>query len=419
MSELAELLVRVERFVRRFVVLGEAQATAIVLWVAHSWAVEAAYATPYLHVRSAEPESGKTRLLEVTGELVREPLSTMNISDAALFRAIEQKSPTLLIDEVDAIFGPKAREHEDKRSLLNAGYRRGLLAYRMGGANSRVLESFAVFCPKMLVGIGGLPATLASRCLRVELKRRRLSEPVEDFYPEDVSDEADELKLWLGSWSSVAVETLRAARPDRIDGLRDRTNEVWRPLLAIAELADDGWGVRARRAAIELVDDNEDGEASLGLLLLSDVRAVFDERDVERLTTADLLAALALFDESPWGEWWLDPTTGTPRRGASRRLAKLLAPYGIRSTTVRGSDRVAKGYKREDFADAWERFLPARVGGLQALHPLHPAPHEASDVTDVTDVTHVREQDEGAEIDLDLGTASFDELIEHFGSDSS
>ena len=77
---------------------------------------------------SAEPESGKTRLLEVLHELVREPISTMNISDAALFRVIEAKAPTLLFDEVDSIFNPKARERglrDDLRALLNAGYRRG------------------------------------------------------------------------------------------------------------------------------------------------------------------------------------------------------------------------------------------------------------------------------------------------------
>ena len=38
---------------------------------------------------------------------------------------------------------------------------------------------------------------------------------------------------------TIDLETMRLIRPARIDGLRDRTNEVWRPLLAIAELAGE------------------------------------------------------------------------------------------------------------------------------------------------------------------------------------
>jgi hypothetical protein len=59
----------IEVFVHRFVVVNEAQAHAITLWAAHTWVIDAAHATPYLYVVSAEPESGKTRLLEVMKEL--------------------------------------------------------------------------------------------------------------------------------------------------------------------------------------------------------------------------------------------------------------------------------------------------------------------------------------------------------------
>lgn len=118
-------------FLRRYVVMTETQADAVALWTAHTHAVAASETTPYLAVTSAVKRSGKTRLREVLGLLVHEPLSASNISDAAIFRAIDKLSPTLLLDEADAVF--KAREREELRGLLNAGYRRGALAYRMGG----------------------------------------------------------------------------------------------------------------------------------------------------------------------------------------------------------------------------------------------------------------------------------------------
>ncbi len=289
--DLGDLLDLVELFIRRYVVLDEAQATAASLWTAHAHAVEAAHATPYLFVTSAEPESGKTRLLEVLHELVPEPLLTMNISDAALFRAIHAKRPVLFFDEVDSIFNPKARERAlraDLQALLNAGYRRGQLVIRMGGGNNTELQTFRVFGPKALAGLGTLPPTLASRCIRIELKRRRSDEPVEDFFPADVADEAERLRENLASWAAVAIGALRAARPVRVEGVRDRTMEVWRPLLAIAELDGEMWSARGRRAVVGLTGGEEE-DPSLGLLLLEDVRTVFRERDAARLSTADLI----------------------------------------------------------------------------------------------------------------------------------
>jgi hypothetical protein len=391
-AELGKLLDAVEVFVRRYVVLDEAQATAVSLWAAHTHAIGAAQATPYLFVTSAEPESGKTRLLEVLHELVPEPLLTMNISDAALFRTIDSKQPVVFFDEVDSIFSPKARERAlraDLQALLNAGYRRGQLVIRMGGANRTTLETFRVFGPKALAGLGSLPPTLASRCVRIELKRRRLTEPVEDFYPDDVADEAGRLRDGLKAWAVPALDVLRAARPDRVEGVRDRTMEVWRPLLAIAELDGEPWSARARRAVVSLTGGEEE-DPSLGLLLLEDIRTVFRERDVVRLASADLIAGLAQLEESPWGEWWIDPKTEAPSRTAPRRLAQLLHPYGIRPGNVRIDENVARGYKREDFFDAWERFLPPRPSATSATSATSLS-HSQADVADVADVAHTRD----------------------------
>jgi hypothetical protein len=61
----AELLERLVWFIRRYVALSEEQAVLSALWVVHTHALDAADTTPYLHVKSAEKRSGKTRLLEV------------------------------------------------------------------------------------------------------------------------------------------------------------------------------------------------------------------------------------------------------------------------------------------------------------------------------------------------------------------
>ena len=119
-SETAQLLDSVAVFVRSYVVLSEAQLTTVVLWNLHCHAFDASDYTPYLFVTSAERESGKSRLKEVCELLVPKPISTMNVSTAALFRlAGENPPPTFLIDELDQIFAPKS-ERAELRGLRRA-----------------------------------------------------------------------------------------------------------------------------------------------------------------------------------------------------------------------------------------------------------------------------------------------------------
>jgi hypothetical protein len=62
--DLAGLLDNVARVLRKYVLMTAEQSEAGALWVAHTHAFEAADATPYLAITSAEKQSGKTRLLE-------------------------------------------------------------------------------------------------------------------------------------------------------------------------------------------------------------------------------------------------------------------------------------------------------------------------------------------------------------------
>ena len=65
------------------------------------------------------------RLLDIIEATCHDPLLTVNISPAALVRSIGDDPPTLLLDEADTVFGPKAGDnHEDLRGILNAGHSR-------------------------------------------------------------------------------------------------------------------------------------------------------------------------------------------------------------------------------------------------------------------------------------------------------
>jgi hypothetical protein len=302
------LLDDIRTFVRRFVVLDDHQADTVALWVAHTHASESFGCTPYLAITSAEKRSGKTRLLEVLELLCREPLPTANISDAALFRVIDSKQPSLLVDEVDAVFGKKS-PREELRGMLNAGYRQGATTHRMGGANNTTLQTFSVFCPKAFAGIGDcLPDTISDRAIPVRLKRRTRNVTIERFRLRDVQAGGHSLRDRLADWLEPQGDYLAASRPELPDELDDRAQDVWEPLLAIADLAGGDWPARTRGAALVLSSGEERDDDSVTALLIRDINTVFVERG-DHLKTADLLEALHEIEESPWGDWYSKPLT--------------------------------------------------------------------------------------------------------------
>ena len=98
---------------------------AVVLWIAATHAQTAWQHATRLHLTSPVKRCGKSRLLDLICATCWHPVITVNISPAALVRVIGDDPPTLLIDEIDTVFGKKASEnHEDLRGILNAGHQR-------------------------------------------------------------------------------------------------------------------------------------------------------------------------------------------------------------------------------------------------------------------------------------------------------
>jgi hypothetical protein len=365
---LGAVLDDVGTFVRRFVVMSDAQADAVTLWIAHTHAVDAAETTPYLAITSAEKRSGKTRLREVLELVVHAALSASNISDAALFRAVEKLTPTLLLDEADAVF--KAREREDLRGMLNAGYRRGAVAYRMGGANKTTLEDFPVFCAKAFFGIGDfLPDTLVDRAIPIRLQRRTSDEPVERFRRREAEAGGHALRGRLAKTLEPQLDELQRARPHLPNELDDRAEDSWEPLFAIADLADGDWPERARRAALTLFNPDQREDESMTARLLADIHAVFEANGDERLKTADLIERLCEIEESPWGDWYGKTIT-------AHGLSKLLKPHRIKTMPVWTEGRTVRGYKAEQFEEAWFRVLGVRsVRNVRSESPSQKTPN--------------------------------------------
>jgi hypothetical protein len=352
----AILLGDIAWFVRRFVVLSSEQLVAIALWVVHTHAIDAADATPYLNITSAEKRSGKTRLLEVLDLLVARPWRTGRTSAAALVRKIDGAASTLLLDESDAAFKGDREYGEALRGILNDGHRRGGCATLCVGKGADIkTRDLKVFGPKGIAGIGNaLPDTVRDRSIHIELKRQTSDERAERFRWRKVAPDAAALKARIESWASQHVEALKLCDPPVIDEISDRAFDGWEPLLAIAEAVGCEWPAKARGGAIMLSGGVAIEDDSAGVQALADVRRAFKECEADQLHTDRLLQKLWTFAESPWATWH----HGKPLSPSG--LAKLLRRYGIRSKQVWADDTNKHGYLRKDFADAWRRYLVAK-----------------------------------------------------------
>ena len=105
---------------------------------------------------------------------------------------------------------------------------------------------------------------------------------------------------------------LAESRPDLPDELDDRAQDIWEPLLAIADFAGDVWPERARTAALELCgpEARQDEDDSLAALLLQDLYDIFTTNGAQRLRTSDLIEELVQIEESPWGDWQREANHG-------------------------------------------------------------------------------------------------------------
>ncbi len=355
-----ELLDDIASTIQRFVVLPAHARDAAALWVLHAYAHDAAEISPILTVTSPERRCGKTTLGTVLGALVPRALHTASLTPSVLFRAIQTFSPTLIVDEADTFLVGRS----DLGGILNSGHQRTNAYVLRSAGGQHEPRHFSTWAPKIIMGIAvsQLSSTLIDRSIVVELKRRTASEPVERLRLDRLGALCTPLRQRAARWVADHIEAARAAEPELSDGLNDRAADNWRLMIAMATEAGPRWARRARAAAIRLsAGDEERGEDSPGVRLLTDIRDFFATEGVAFVPTSALLAWLIKREDRPWAKW---------QRGkaiTAHTLAKLLRLYDIAPKTLRVGVATPRGYELAQFADPFARYLSA-----EPKHPKHP-----------------------------------------------
>jgi hypothetical protein len=328
------------------------------LWCVHTHAVEAFDTTGYMSFESEEPNSGKSRAIELLAMTCHAPEPVFDPSDATIYRIIEMLKPTLMLDEVDNMLDATS-DRKALLGMLNVGYRRnGPKVPRMGGPNRDELLRFSTFCPKAMAGLETLankPA-LYSRCFHIPMRRRTDDEAGGNFIYDDVLPDGKRLAERASAWAKLNVDELRDKRPQSPAAwLTNRNWEVSRPLWIIAEQLGDDWKERLLDALEE--EAKGSGETQTwGVRLLADCRSIFEKYSVEEplmeITKKQLLKDLLKIEDAPYSGWgWED--------GGTSKMSRKLSGYGIEQDRKVGpEDHRERGYLRSDFEDAWKRYLP-------------------------------------------------------------
>lgn len=352
----AELLNQCRRWVHRYSVVSPQQSNVLAAWIMLTWAVDAFDLVPYLHVTAPEKQCGKSRLLEVLASVVNRPWFTGRVTAAVLARKVDQDKPTLLLDEMDAAVGSGDEYAEAVRGILNVGFmRNGKVSICVGKGADISFRDLTCFGPKAFAGIGKIPDTVADRSIVIAMRRKRESETVERFRERDVRQQAKPIIESLKGWASKHIKVLRDARPELPDELSDRQQDISESLIAIADLAGDKWPALMRSSLLEVFGSAAAEDGSHGVMILRDIRDLFESRtgpDEDRISSVDLVENLCSLEGRPWADW--NHSKGmTPNN-----LARKLKDFGIYPGAIRFSSGVAKGYSKDLFDDAWERYCP-------------------------------------------------------------
>lgn len=340
---------------RRFVILPAHAADTLALFILETYSADCFDAAPYVNLASPVKRCGKTLTLRMLSLLCDRALPSANCSEASVFRALHSEHPCLLIDEVDTFFADKPQ----LRGILNSGNVRADAAVmrtvevRRGGTTDFEVRRYSTFGPKVFSGIGRLADTLADRSIVIPMRRKRPDESCLRFRRREFDGEP--LRQQCRRWADDHATYLTASQPVLPQELNDRAADLWEPLLAVADTAGGEWPERARAAALALSGDNPElAPVSLCERLLADIHTLFDRVETDRFSSIILCKRLIALEEAPWAE----VRKGHPIN--PNKLASLLKNFGVHSRKVRTSrTETAQGYDRQDFDDAWKRYIPS------------------------------------------------------------
>lgn len=366
-----KLLEDLLRAYKSYVVLPTYGGPTLALWTLYTYGFQHFEFSPRLAITSPEKRCGKSTLLIMLEILTHKALTASNISTASIYRVIELEQPTLLLDEADTFL----RREPEMAGILNAGHRVGGQTIRTEYRGRQAVPTcFKCFSPCAIAAINkkSLPEPLLDRSICIQMRRKTADEHVERLRTRVAEQQFCDLRRKCVRFMSDFGEEIARLTPEIPDELSSRAADNWEPLLAIADFVGGIWPKIARNAAIGLIDKSDPDDENLGTQLLLDIRQIFANCPNTQINSTLLCDKLADIPESPWAEYGYRHERINPRQ-----VAKRLREYNIQSVNIRYGHQVVKGYRLEDFQEAFDRYLP-KIDRDTATIPENESDHVAA-----------------------------------------
>lgn len=343
--DLAQVLTQVEQQIKAYAVLPSGGSTAVSLWIASAYLMDEFRIFPKLIIYSPEKRCGKSTVLDLVEAFSPRALFASSISQAAIYRVIEAHQPTLIIDEADTFV---ANRNDEMVGIINSGHSKNRARVVRCEGDDNKTRAFSTWSPMVLASIKTLQGTIMDRGVCIELRRKMNHEKVQRI-PADLTQRMKQSRQKLTKWALDNASTVSLKQIEPPHTGNDRAVDNWIPLFSLAHLAGGNWPDKVLNAYAALTQQEEEQTAQV--MLLSDIRDVINEHKGDRIPSKELVDLLLALEERPWREW---------RRGqpmTQNSLAKLLGAFTIKSKTIRYFSKTCKGFEKQQFDDAFTRYL--------------------------------------------------------------
>jgi len=339
----------IELTIQKHIALRHSEyATAITLWSLSTWLIDAWKIMPHLFFRSLTKGSGKTTALHLVEALAARSYVAANITPAALFRVIEQHSPTLLLDEVDRYLA----QDEVLNGIMNAGHtRRTATVTRLEEVDGDYIpRKFNVFGGKCMAGIGKQLDTCMDRSIIVKMEKRLSDERVTKLplmFFENHFDARRKIARFAEDNRFRATELA----PNIPNLGNDRAQDNWLPLFIVSELIGGDWPKKCLAAYTKIealsAEDAKDHE-TIVVRILRELAPYLEKQMGSWLPAAELRSILISNEESEFFDWY----QGNPITAKS--IKKYLAKEAGVSHERQSSGSV---YSLPDIRDLVDRYV--------------------------------------------------------------
>jgi hypothetical protein len=198
--------------------------------------------------------------------------------------------------------------------------------------------------------IGTPPQTILDRSISI-LQQRKLATEVKKSLEHTGS--LGYLKHDIELWCKANLNTIRSSREivPKIQAANDRQAQSYHILARIAACISPEIEDAVRASASLLISALEEQENSYsGQKLLQDIKITFEDANVDKMPTKEMIQRLCRLPDSVWGSY------KSNRPIEAHQLAQILKLFKISPTTIRFGGEGAKGYRKEMFEDAFSRY---------------------------------------------------------------